>query len=283
MQAKIGNMVKTSKVDNSAYERSSPTLVVVPLFSGSKGNCTLIQSDSVNILLDAGFHYKSILRALSDKGLTQKDIDAIIITHEHTDHIGALPYWGKSCSTPIYAPQAIADYLRQRVYFCEVIEIEGSFAVGDVKVDVYECSHDARSCCGYRFSNGGGQFACVTDTGCFGDDLIEFLAPCKAVMLESNHDVNMLVKGEYSYVLKQRILSNYGHLSNAQAAEVVQKLANSRVKTIILAHLSEKNNTKELAFNATVEALSACGLVEGRDVTVYVADQYKNEVTICVD
>ena len=258
-------------------------LKISPLFSGSKGNCTLVQSESVNILLDAGFNYKSILRALSDRGLAQKDVDAIIVTHEHGDHINALPYWGKSCPTPIYAPAQIADYLRQRVYFSEVREVTGSFNIGDVAVDVYECSHDARCCCGYRFSSGGGLFACVTDTGCFGDELIGFLAPCKAVMLESNHDVNMLVKGEYSYILKQRILSSYGHLSNAQAAEVVQKLAHSSVKTVILAHLSEKNNTKELAFNAAVEALCSCGLTEGRDVTVYVADQYKNEVTLCVD
>ena len=256
---------------------------VEPLFSGSKGNCTLIRSDSVNILLDAGYSYKSILRALDERGLSPKDVDAIVVTHEHGDHVNALPYWGKNCPTPIYAPTPIADYLRQRVYFSEVYEIDGSFNVGDVRVDVYECSHDARSCCGYRFSVGGAYFACVTDTGCPNDALIDFLSPCKAIMLESNHDVNMLVKGEYSYVLKQRILSPYGHLSNTQAAEVVQRLARSSVKTIILAHLSEKNNTKELAFNATVQALAACGLVEGRDVTVYVADQYSNGVTICVD
>ena len=256
---------------------------VSPLFSGSRGNCTLIQSEKVNILLDAGFSYKSILRALAERGLSPKDIDAIVVTHEHTDHISALPYWGKSCSTPIYAASPIADYLRQRVYFCEVNEIGGSFVVGDVAVDVYECSHDARSCSGYRFSNGCGLFACVTDTGCYDDKLIEFLSPCQAIMLESNHDENMLKNGEYPFPLKQRILSPYGHLSNAQAAEVVQKLGSSDVKTIILAHLSENNNTKELAFNATVAALRDCGLVEGRDVTVYVADQYKNEVVICVD
>ena len=256
---------------------------VTPLFSGSKGNCTLVQCNGVNILLDVGFSYKSILRALENRGLTQKDIGAIIITHEHSDHISALPYWGKNCVTPIYAPTPIADYLRQRVYFCEVIGIDGSFDIEGVTVEVYECSHDARSCCGYRFYDGRGYFACVTDTGCFGEQLVEFLSPCKAIMLESNHDVSMLNSGAYPYPLKQRILSPYGHLSNEQAAEVVCKLANSHVKTIILAHLSENNNTKELAFNATLEALNRCGLVEGRDVTVYVADQYKNEVTICVD
>ena len=276
-------MAKTTNDYNPAYEVQDHKLVVSPLFSGSKGNCTLIQSGNANILLDAGFSYKAILRALDSKGLTQKDIDAIIITHEHTDHIGALPYWGKSCATPIFAPAPIADYLRQRVYFCEVYEINGSFNVGDVNVAVYECSHDARSCCGYRFSVGDSIFACVTDTGCFDDRLIDFLSPCSAVMLESNHDESMLMKGEYSYVLKQRIRSPYGHLSNAQTAQILQKLANSRVKTVVLAHLSENNNTKELAFNSAVEALASCGMIEGRDVIVHVADQYENEVSICVD
>ena len=274
---------KTTNVKNSAYERSTSTVVVEPLFSGSRGNCTLIRCGDVNILLDAGYSYRAILKALLERGLTQADITAIIVTHEHSDHIGALPYWCKSCPTPIYAPAPIADYLMQRVYFSEVREICGSFDIGGVTVDVFECSHDARSCCGYRFGKGGSYFACVTDTGCVTDALIEFLSPCAAIMLESNHDVKMLLEGPYPHLLKQRILSDYGHLSNAQTAEVVQKLANSRVKTIILAHLSEKNNTRELAFNAAVEAIAANGLVEGRDVTVFVADQYENEVMVCVD
>ena len=256
---------------------------IAPLFSGSKGNSVLIQSGNVNILLDLGYSYKSILRALSNRGLAPQDISAIIITHEHSDHVAALASWGKACATPIYAPAPIVDYLQQRACFCQVIAVNGSFNVGHVTVDVYECSHDARACCGYRFSVGDARFACVTDTGCLTDALIDFLSPCSAIMLESNHDVKMLTEGTYPPILKRRILSNFGHLSNAQTAEVVQKLHSSRVKTIILAHLSENNNTKELAFNATVQALDACGLTEGKDVTVYVADQYENEVTVCVD
>lgn len=258
-------------------------LKICPLFSGSRGNCTLIQSGSVNILLDAGFSYKAILRALEVRGLAQSDVSAIIITHEHSDHVGALSYWGRACPTPIYAPAPIACYVRQRAPFCEVREIDGSFTVGDVTVDVFECSHDSTCCCGYRFTSGNSAFACVTDTGRATDELVAFLSPCSAVMLESNHDVGMLMQGAYPYHLKRRILSDFGHLSNAQTAEVVQKLANSRVKTIILAHLSENNNTKELAFNATVDALAACGLTEGKDVIVHVADQYENEVTVCAD
>ena len=258
-------------------------LKISPLFSGSKGNCTLIQSDNTNILLDAGFNYRSILRALESRGLTPKDIDAIVITHEHRDHINALPLWTKSTPTPVYAPQLIADYLQQRVYFSEVKEIVDSFSIEDINVDFYECSHDARCCYGYRFSQGEHCFACVTDTGCATDALVDFLSPCSAVMLESNHDADMLVKGEYSYLLKRRILSDFGHLSNEQATEILGKLIGKKPKDVILAHLSEKNNTKELVFNCAVNMYISNGLTEGKDVNVYVADQYKNEITICID
>ena len=258
-------------------------LKISPLYSGSKGNCTLIQSDNANILLDAGFSYRGILRALESRGLTAKDIDAIVITHEHSDHISALPLWTKSTPTPIYAPRLIADYLQQRVYFSEVNAIDGSFAISDVNIDIYECSHDARCCCGYRFRQGEHCFGCVTDTGCITDVLVEFLAPCSAIMLESNHDVDMLVKGEYSYPLKKRILSDFGHLSNAQTAEILSKLVGHKPKNIILAHLSEQNNTRELAFSSAINMYTARGLTEGKDINVYVADQYKNEITICID
>ena len=262
--------------------KENQMLKISPLFSGSKGNCSLIQSDNTNILLDAGFGYRGIVNALERHGLTPKDIDAIVITHEHGDHINALPMWTKYTSTPIHAPYLIADCIRQKVYFSEVYEIDGDFSIGDIKIDIYECSHDARCCYGYRFSQGERYIACVTDTGCCGT-LLNFLAPCSAIMLESNHDEELLLKGEYSYPLKRRILSDFGHLSNAQATEMLSQLVGTNIKDVILAHLSEKNNTRELAFNSAVSMYAARGLTEGKDVNVYVADQYKNEITICLD
>ena len=258
-------------------------LKISPLFSGSKGNCTLIQSDNANILLDAGFSYRSIVKALESRNLTPKDIDAIVISHEHGDHINALPMWTKYTPTPVYAPHLLADYIQQRVYFSEVRATTCDFKIGDIVVEMYECSHDARCCYGYRFCKGSQYFACVTDTGCASDALVDFLTPCSAIMLESNHDVDMLMKGEYSYPLKKRILSDFGHLSNTQATDILSKLIGSKVKNVILSHLSEKNNTRELAFNSAVNMYTAHGLTEGKDVKVYVADQYKNEITICLD
>ena len=258
-------------------------LKISPLFSGSKGNCTLIQTDNTNILLDAGFNYQSIVSALACRNLTPRDIDAIIITHEHSDHVKALPMWTKKTPTPVFAPSPIADCIQQKVYFSEVYSINGNFRIGDVYVETYKCSHDADCCFGYRFTAGGQYFACVTDTGCVTDELVQFLAPCSTIMLESNHDVDMLMKGEYHYVLKKRILSDTGHLSNDQATEVLSRLIGNGLKNVVLAHLSENNNTHELAFCSAVNMLMTRGLIEGKDVNVYVADQYKNEIVICID
>lgn len=253
---------------------------ITSLFSGSKGNCSLIQTDNVNILLDVGFAYKPIIAKLETLGLRDKDIDAIVITHEHSDHVGALAMWTKHCPTTVYAPEPIADYVSQRSYCSQVVAITAPFSVGDVDIDFYVCSHDAICCYGYRFTCSGESIASVTDTGCWTKDLVVFLSACKTVQIESNHDVNMLKHGPYSFVLKRRILSDFGHLSNDQTAELLKQLAGSKVKNIILAHLSENNNTKELAFVGAVTALAKCNVVEGRDVNVYVATQSGLGVTI---
>lgn len=251
-----------------------------PLFSGSKGNCSLVQSDETNILLDVGYGYKATVGRLALSGLFPKDIDTIVITHEHADHIAALPMWTKyNPDVKIYAPSPLMDLICKKSYSPNVQAIDGEFDAKTLHVIPYCCSHDAICCYGYKFSDGVTSVACVTDTGIATDQTIKFLSDCKIVQIESNHDVNMLLKGEYSYPLKRRILSDFGHLSNEQAAELLTKLVGTSVKIVVLAHLSEKNNTKELAFNQTVSAYARLGLVEGRDVTVYCADQYHNEVT----
>lgn len=256
-------------------------LKISPLFSGSRGNCALVQADGVNILLDAGYGYKQIISRLKEFNLTPADINAILITHEHTDHISALSYLTRGLQVGVYAPTMICNCISQRTYCSEVLPVDGSFNLGGVGVDIYQCSHDSRDCVGYRFTNNGESVASVTDTGCVNDALIDFLSPCKGILLESNHDVDMLKNGPYQYPLKRRILSDYGHLSNEQTAQVIARLKGSNVKHIVLAHLSEQNNTKEIAFNTAVNALNSAGLVEGKDIKIYVADQYSNRITIC--
>lgn len=256
-------------------------LTISPLFSGSRGNCALVQADGFNILLDAGYHYKQIVARLTEFGITPADIDAIVLTHEHSDHISALPYLTRGLQSRVYAPQAICDIVSQRTYCSEVTPVCGSFNIGDVTADLYRCSHDSVDCVGYKFSCKNESVASVTDTGCINDELVSFLYDCKGVLLESNHDVDMLQNGPYPYPLKRRILSDFGHLSNEQTAQVIARLKGSKVKQIVLSHLSEQNNTKEIAFSTAVKALHSVGLTEGKDIKIYVADQYANRITVC--
>lgn len=246
---------------------------ITPLFSGSKGNCSLVRSDNTNILLDIGYGYKSTVDALRQLGVSPADISAIVVTHEHSDHIGGLPLWTRHFPTKVYAPRQIVDLVCQRSYCSEVNEATESFIVNDITVQHYVCSHDACGCFGYKFTCDNQSVASVTDTGCVSDLLVDFLSDCDTVQLESNHDVDMLKKGDYPYRLKVRIASDYGHLSNDQAAQVIKRLVGSKVKNVILAHLSENNNTAEMAFSSAVDALSSCGVMEGRDIFVYVAKQ----------
>lgn len=256
-------------------------ITISPLFSGSRGNCTLVQADNVNILLDAGYHYKQIVARLAEFNLTPADINAIVLTHEHSDHISALPYLTKGLQSRVYAPEAICDVVSRRTYCSDMFAVKGNFEISGVKIDVYQCSHDAIDCVGYKFTYGGQSVASVTDTGRFDDALVGFLSDCKGILLESNHDVDMLTNGPYPYPLKRRILSDFGHLSNDQTSQVITKLKGSAVKHIVLSHLSEQNNTKEIAFDCAVKALNSIGLTEGKDVKIYVADQYANRITIC--
>ena len=256
-------------------------LKLTPLFSGSRGNCTLIQSQNTNILLDVGYSYKKIVGALQDKNLSPKDIHAIVITHEHDDHICALPMWTKhAMDSQIFVPTPIVNCIANRSYSPNIVGVRDSFVVGDIVVDVYQCSHDSQACCGYRFTCGQTSIASVTDTGCFTQELVNFLAPCKVVQIESNHDITMLMQGRYPYPLKRRISSPYGHLSNDQCAQILQQLVGTNVKKVVLAHLSENNNTAELAFDTVNKMYQKNNVVEGKDVQLYVASQHTVGETI---
>ncbi len=252
---------------------------ITPLFSGSTGNSTLIQTSKVNILLDAGRSCKAIVERLAKNGLTLQDISAIVVTHEHSDHISALKNILKRCDIPIYAPSAIVDYIEGTCLCDNVIGVENSFDLFDMHVDTYKCSHDAIECFGYRFTNDN-SIGCVTDTGTADQKLIDFLAPCQTIFLESNHDVKMLTVGPYPYPLKRRIASELGHLSNNQAAEVLKKLINTNVKNVVLAHLSRTNNSKDVALQTALDMYNKCGVAVGKDVFLYVADWQENEVTL---
>ena len=252
---------------------------LTPLFSGSRGNCTLVQTPNTNILIDAGYGFRAIQARLAQSNLKVTDISAIVVTHEHSDHISALPQFAKYSPAVVYVPNAALNYIAEHCLCTNIQGVDGAFSLADVQIDIFRCSHDARACLGYRFTTGDDSVASVTDTGVVSDELVQFLSPCRTVVLESNHDVAMLNNGPYPIYLKRRILSDMGHLSNNQCAEILQKLAFKRVKNVILAHLSQQNNTAQLAMDTATRAL-ADKVTVGKDIALYVADQYQNGITV---
>ncbi|MBR2974738.1 MAG: MBL fold metallo-hydrolase [Clostridia bacterium] len=251
------------------------------LFSGSHGNCTLVQHKGTNVLVDAGFSHSTIKTALQPLGLCPTDVDAILITHEHSDHVSALARWTEHYETPIYAHQKLLTCLPTRFPCGNYSFFTNSFQVGNLQVDFAACSHDALSCTAYRFFDGKDYAAICTDTGVAGKQLIDFLLPAKNVVVESNYDQGMLELGDYPPWLKQRIASNKGHLSNEQCGKLVEKLLkHGVVRNVVLGHLSQNNNTKELAFANALGIFQQNNVLEGKDVGLYVADQYSRGITL---
>lgn len=240
----------------------------------------MVQTPRANILLDAGFGFRAVAARLAQADLKPADISAIVITHEHSDHISALPQFAKYSHAKVFVPAPALTYIAQHCVCSNIEGVDGAFTFADAQIDAYRCSHDARACFGYRFTTERDCVASVTDTGVATAELAEFLSHCRTVVLESNHDVELLKNGNYPFHLKRRILSELGHLSNNQCAEILQKLVGTKVQNVVLSHLSQQNNTPKLATDCAVQALSAKGVVVGKDITLYVADQFQNEVTL---
>ncbi len=230
--------------------------------SGSSGNCLLISSGDTNILIDAGISLRRLSAALAQTGHTMRDIGGVLITHEHSDHISGLKSLIKKGEFPICAPRTVASRLRGMLPEIEerlrVVPVGESFQLGDLSVRAFHTSHDTDESVGYRVE-GEGVFALATDTGCVTEEIEAGLRGAGTVLIEANHDEEMLRYGPYPVYLKRRILSEHGHLSNAACAQLARRLADSGTRRIILGHLSRENNRPEKALKAVSSALEGCG------------------------
>ena len=226
--------------------------------SGSSGNCMLLTSGDTNILIDAGISMRRAEDALRQAGLTMRDIGGVLITHEHSDHISGLKMMLKHYELPVYAPRTLAARLRGMLPeldgFLRIIEPGKDFRIGSLSVRAFHTPHDTDESVGYRIESDG-VFAVATDMGHVTDEVETNLIGADAVLVESNHDVEMLSYGAYPVYLKRRILSDRGHLSNADCAKLVRRLAESGVKRIVLGHLSRENNTPEKALREAGQAI----------------------------
>ncbi len=239
-------------------------LELISLFSGSKGNSTLVRSGEISVLVDAGGSAKAIEKCLFDLGMSFSELSAIFITHEHCDHTHALPVISKKYKTPIHMTKASAEALLKGGEDSlpeNIITHDGEFTVklGKLTAEAFITPHDSVQCVGYRFSEGGYSVGIATDLGYVTQRVYDMLFGCDTVMLESNHDREMVKNGRYAEALKRRILSNGGHLSNDACAEIAAALARSGTKGFMLAHLSKENNTRETALEVVSRALSEYG------------------------
>lgn len=252
------------------------------LSSGSAGNCIYVGNDDTHILIDAGVSYKTIETGLNELGLTIDDINAVLVTHEHSDHIKGLGVLERKRFIPIFASmgtiQGIYDTNLGRIdYDClhSIREID-EFNINDIKVTPHEISHDANEPLCFSFSHENKRCAVVTDLGKFDDDLVKEFENLDCIFAESNHDVRMLEMGPYPYPLKRRILSDKGHLSNETCGRFISKILHDDMKAIMLGHLSEQNNLPELAYEAVrLEITMAPNKYDGLDFPIYVAKRNK--------
>lgn len=248
-------------------------LKIQTIASGSKGNCAVISSGKANILLDIGLSYRELCCRLTEAGMSVNDIDAVIITHIHSDHTCGLPVFSGKHNIPVFAQEQTARSVRLK-YDSKIYSVdEGDYFINDITVSPFKVSHDVH-CVGYSFYCGGGKITMMTDLGVVTASNLSNAADSDIVILESNHDEELLKRNpKYSYTLKKRILSNNGHLSNVDCFKAATGLIKAGVGQIVLAHLSESNNTPELALSQMAANLETIGVTAGKDVMIDVAAQ----------
>lgn len=218
--------------------------------SGSGGNCSLISSGNSNLLIDAGISLRRIETAIRGLGLDRDDISGVLVTHEHSDHVSGLKTMLKRWDVPIYAPATVAERLvtmlpeiAQRIL---LVSPGCPFQLAGFKVTAFRTPHDTRESVGYRVE-ADGIFALATDLGHVTEEVLENLTGADTVLIEANHDPDMLKQGPYPFQLKQRILSDHGHLSNQSCGELARYLVQHGTRQVILGHISKDNNRPELA------------------------------------
>ena len=229
------------------------------LASSSAGNAALVRSGGTTLLIDAGISARRIAQSLAALGLTPDALDAVLITHEHSDHIRGLATLTKKYPVAVCATRGTARCLPCAAEAIRVFDAGDAFPIGSLTVRSFRTSHDAADSVDYRIDAPDGSVGFLTDTGYVTEDAVDALTGVDALLLEANHDVDMLRCGPYPYHLKQRILSDHGHLSNDAAADFALHCAENGTRDVLLAHLSAENNTPTTAEYAVARRLQAAG------------------------
>lgn len=228
----------------------------VSLGSGSNGNSTLVRVGDTLLLVDAGFSARMITERLSSVGIAATDISAILVSHEHSDHVKGVPVLARKHRIPVWLTRGTYRRLKDKnIPTIEFIHPHGSFCIGDAKITPFPIPHDAAEPCQFMIGDGKKRFAIATDMGCVTPYVSEQLTGVDALLLEANYDDTMLATGSYPYALKSRIDGRYGHLSNDQCAILAASLEHPGLEKLFLGHLSENNNTPDSAFECVANRM----------------------------
>lgn len=241
------------------------------LASGSKGNAIFVEVDGIRLLIDAGISATRIKTRLAEQGVEARELDGILVTHEHRDHVNGLPTLSKWYHLPVFTREGTMEHMacRGEIPGDCIHVIEGDFQLGDVRISPFAISHDAADPVGYRIQ-GTKTCTVATDLGFVTSSVQAALEGADFMVLEANHDPGLLKQGSYPWPLKQRILSNRGHLANSDAAWALARLKR-KPKRVFLAHLSEENNRPELA----LETVQGILLRQGVDIGLTMTSQYE--------
>lgn len=223
------------------------------LSSGSKGNTTYIESKNAKILIDMGNTSKYVKEKLEDFGVGPEEIDAVLITHTHIDHIKGLKVFEKKYNTPVYVTEIMYKELE---FLDNYVFLDDEFDIKDIHVTAIKTSHDSNDSRGYVINDGNSSIVYITDTGYINKKYFDILTNKDLYVMESNHDIEMLNNSKYPFSLRQRILSDKGHLSNYDSSKYLCSFIGDNTKYILLAHLSEENNTEKLAYETLVNKLN---------------------------
>lgn len=238
--------------------------------SGSCGNCYYLGTGDNGVLIDAGVSIRRLKKALLENGLDMDSFSAILVTHDHLDHIRHLGSFCKRLGKPVYTTAEIHAALAKHTFTadhiasCRKVLMEQAWNnLSGIGVRYFIVPHDATQTVGYAIEIQGRRFVIMTDIGRMTDEAVQFARTADTVVVESNYDMDMLMSGPYTYDLKMRIVQGCGHLSNDECASAVKRFWHSDLQNIFLCHLSENNNTRELAFNCTAAALKEIGVEKG--------------------
>lgn len=256
-------------------------MIFCPLYSGSSGNSVFIGTKNTKILVDAGLPGKKIDEAIVSIGQNPRDLNGIFITHEHSDHIKGVGIISRKYDIPIYANDATwcameSSLGKIKEHNIKIMDKRTVVEINDMQIKSFCIPHDAAGPVGYTIQAEGKQSSVATDLGVFTDEILENIKSSEVVLLESNHDVEMLKFGPYPYPLKRRVLSEIGHLSNDDCGKaIVTLIKHGILRNLYLGHLSNTNNHPDLAYQTVLNILNENNINIGKDVAISLAERHK--------